>query len=177
MRLRLAGGFTLIEVLVALCVLTIGALGAAAMQLAALKARHQSSLASGAVQLAGSLADSMRANRAAMQTADALNPYLQLRYDAHTDGAPQPPGPTCLSGAPCNALQLAEAEAHQFKQSMHALYPGGRVVVCRDAATELSWACTGAPDAPVVIKVGWRGQHAADALQPRVAVALPGEGA
>jgi type IV pilus assembly protein PilV len=172
MRLRVACGFTLIEVLVALCVLAIGALGAAAMQLAALRARHQSSLASTAVQLAGSLADSMRANRAAMH--DAGNPYLQLRYDAQTDGPPLAAGPPCHAGAPCNALQLAEAEAHQFRQSMYADYPGGRVVVCRDSATDLVWTCSEGLDAPVVIKVGWRGQQADAAMRPRVAIALSG---
>ncbi|WLI90373.1 type IV pilus modification protein PilV [Massilia sp. R2A-15] len=174
MRSRLAGGFTLIEVLVALCVLTIGALGAAAMQLSALRARHQSGLASSAVQLAGSLADSMRANRVAMQAGDALNPYLQLRYDAQTDGPPQPPGALCHAGAPCTALQLAEAEAYHIKDALRTQYPGGRVVVCRDSAAELNWACDGAAGAPVVIKIGWRGQEAGAAAQPRVALALPG---
>jgi type IV pilus assembly protein PilV len=170
MRLRFARGFTLIEVLVALCVLAIGALGAAAMQLAAMRARHQSSLASDAVQLAGSLADSMRANRAAMGA--GANPYL-IRYDAAADGAPLASGPPCHAGAPCDALQLAAAEVHQFKQSLHAHYPGGRVVVCRDGAAELTWACDEAAAAPVMIKIGWRG---AGTERPRVAVALPGAG-
>lgn len=170
MRSSFARGFTLIEVLVALCVLAIGALGAAAMQLAALRARHQSSLASDAVQLAGSLADSMRANRAAM--AAGANPYL-MHYNAATDGAPIASGPPCHAGAPCDALQLAEAEVHQFKQSLRAHYPGGRVVVCRDGAAELNWACDDAATAPVMIKIGWRG---AGADRPRVALALPGAG-
>lgn len=170
MRLRHTGGFTLIEVLVALCVLAIGALGAAAMQLAALRARHQSSLASDAVQLAGSLADSMRANHIAM--AAGANPYF-LSYDAASDGAPIAAGPPCHAGAPCDSSQLAEAEVHRFKQSLHAHYPGARAVVCRDGATELNWSCDGAAAAPIMIKVGW---HGAGIDRPRIAVALPGAG-
>lgn len=170
MRLRHTGGFTLIEVLVALCVLAIGGLGAAAMQLSALRARHQSSLASDAVQLAGSLADSMRANRIAM--AAGPNPYF-LSYDAASEGAPIAAGPPCHAGAPCDAVQLAEAQVHQLKQSLHAHYPGGRVVVCRDAAAELNWACDEAAAAPIMIKIGWR-DTGVD--RPRVAVALPGAG-
>jgi type IV pilus modification protein PilV len=83
-RLRFAGGFTLLEVLVAVFVLAIGILGAAATQLAALRTRHQSSLMSNGVRLASALADSMRANRAPMRAGDAGNPYLQLDYDAAT---------------------------------------------------------------------------------------------
>src|SRR4051812_42239598 len=108
-RLRFAGGFTLPEVLVAVFVLALGVLGAAATQLAALRTRHQSSLMSNGVQLASALADSMRANVESMRAGDTGNPYLQLRYDAASDGIPAP-GPQCLPGAGCSAPQLADAE-------------------------------------------------------------------
>ncbi len=188
MRLRSAGGFTLLEVLVALFVLAVGVLGAAATQLAALRTRHQSSLMSDGVQLASALADSMRANLAPMRAGDGGNPYLQLHYDAASDGAPQPAGPQCLRGAACGAAQLAEAELYQLKHSLHAGFPGGRVVVCRDSQVwdagrgALRWACGGAGQAPIVIKLGWRGKQAdgsdahdrAGEFAPSVAVAMPG---
>ena len=186
-RLRFAGGFTLLEVLVAVFVLAVGVLGAAATQLAALRTRHQSSLMSNGVQLASALADSMRANRAPMRAGDTGNPYLQLHYDAASDGAPAP-GPQCLPGAGCSPLQLADAELYQLKQSLHAAFPGGRVVVCRDsqvwdaARGALRWACGGAHQAPIVIKIGWRGKETdgSDAhdrngeFAPSVAIAMPG---
>lgn len=185
-RVRLAGGFTLLEVLVAVFVLAVGVLGAAATQLAALRTRHQSSLMSNGVQLASSLADSMRANLETMRAADSANPYLQLDYDAAA-GAPQAPALPCFAGAGCSASQLADAELYQLKDALHAGFPGGRVLVCRDsqvwddARGALRWACGGGL-APIVIKLGWRGKDTDGAeardragdFAPSVAIALPG---
>lgn len=175
-RVRFAGGFTLLEVLVAVFVLAVGALGAAATQLTALRTRHQSSLMSSGVQLASSLADSMRANLETMRAADSANPYLQLDYDA-ANGAPRPPGASCFAGAGCSAAQIADADLYQLKHALHAGFPGGRVVVCRDsevwddARGTLRWSC-GAGTAPIVIKLGWR--DGAGDVAPSVAIALPG---
>lgn len=185
---RWNGGFTLVEVLVAVFVLAVGVLGAAATQLAAAHTRHQSRLMSNGVQLASALADSMRANLAVMRAGDLDNPYLQLRYDAARDGAPPATGQQCHQGAACSALQLADAELYQVKQSLFAGFPGGRVLVCRDSVVwdagrgALGWACGGAAQAPIVIKLGWRGKQTdgRDALDgagdfpPSVAIALPG---
>jgi type IV pilus assembly protein PilV len=184
----LSGGFTLLEVLVALFVLAIGVLGAAASQLSALRTRHQSSLMSNGVQLASALADSMRANLEPTRAGDAANPYLQLAYDAVSDGPPQAPGSLCHAGANCGATQLAEAEVHQLKQALYAGFPGGRVVVCRDSQVwdagrgALRWACGGGAQAPIVVKLGWRGKEhdgsaahdRAGEFAPSVAIALPG---
>ncbi|MDB5935593.1 MAG: pilV [Massilia sp.] len=188
LRSRSCGGYSLVEVLVAVFVLAVGIFGAAATQLAALRTRHQSSLMSDGVQLASALADSMRANLEPMRSADAGNPYLQLNYDAATDGPPLSTGAHCLPGAACSAVQLAEAELYRLKQSLHAGFPGGRVMVCRDsqvwdaARAALRWSCGGAPPAPIVIKLGWRGKDndGSDALDgagefaPSVAIAMPG---
>jgi len=192
---RPAGGFTLIEVLVAVLVLAIGILGASAAQLAALRTRHQSRLMSDGVQLASTLADSMRANLAlaGVAAADGANPYLRLQYDAAADGAP-PPAPQCLPGAACSAVQMAEADIDQVRQALHAGFPGGRIVVCRDSAVwdagrgALRWACDdgggggSGSGAPIVIKLGWRGKQAdgrdardsAGQFAPSVALALAG---
>jgi type IV pilus assembly protein PilV len=185
LRLPDAGGFTLVEVLVAMTVLAIGVLGAAAMQLTALRTRHQSSLMSDGVQLASSLADSMRANLDTMRAGDG-NPYLQLHYDAAQDGAPAP-GPECRAGAGCSAFQLADADLYQVKESLRTGFPGGRVVVCHDNqvwdATRgaLRWACGGSSQAPIVIKIGWRARNARGRderdgdgdFAPSVAIAVP----
>ena len=187
-RDRLHGGFTLIEVLVALFVLAVGVLGALATQLAALHTRHQSRLMSNAVQLASTLAEGMRANLDVMRAGDTDNPYLNLRYDASRDGAPPNAGQQCHQGAACSALQLADADLFQLKQSLFHDFPGGRVVVCRDSAVwdgargALGWACGGAAQAPIVIKLGWRAKHTdgsealddAGEFAPSVAIALPG---
>lgn len=179
---RLVVGFTLIEVLVAMLLLVAGILGTAAVQVASLRTRHATALMSGGVQLAGSLAERMRANSAAMQAADAANPYLQLRYDAAAEGAPASAGPMCFGAAACGSAQLAAFDALEIKQALYAGFPQGRVAVCRDAAVSsggagaLVWECAAAANAPVVIKLGWRDRRAeAEALiGPRVALVVAG---
>ena len=63
-----ARGFTLIEALVALVVLSIGLLGVAALQLTSLRSNHGSAMRSQATFLAYDIIDRMRANRAAALT-------------------------------------------------------------------------------------------------------------
>ncbi|HEU4781279.1 MAG TPA: type IV pilus modification protein PilV [Steroidobacteraceae bacterium] len=58
-------GFTLIEALVALVVLSIGLLGVAALQLTSLRSNHGSAMRSQATFLAYDIIDRMRANRTA----------------------------------------------------------------------------------------------------------------
>jgi type IV pilus assembly protein PilV len=154
------GGFTLIEVLVALFVVAVGMLGAAAMQGRAQRARTQSALASGAVQLAQALAERMRANRAAMALADASNPYLQLDYDV-ADGAPAAPPVLCFATG-CDPLQLAEHDLYEVRRAIHDGFPGGRVTVCRGAsAGARGWDCDHTASSPVVIRIGWQADGAA----------------
>jgi type IV pilus assembly protein PilV len=66
--LRHARGFTFVEALVALLVLSIGLLGVAALQLTSLRSNHSSSLRSQATLLAYDMVDRMRANRTAALT-------------------------------------------------------------------------------------------------------------
>jgi type IV pilus assembly protein PilV len=63
-RRHFAAGFTLVEALVALVVLSIGLLGVAALQFTSLKANHGSATRTQAVYLAYDIIDRMRANPA-----------------------------------------------------------------------------------------------------------------
>lgn len=181
MRTRAAHGFTLIEVLVAVLVLAIGIGGAMAVQAAALRTRHLTSLMSGGVQLAASLADRMRANSVQMQAGSA-NAYLQLRYNGDTDGPPAPPGVVCLGAASCSSGELASFDQYEIKSALFSEFPGGRVAVCRDgvvwsgARRSLTWDCSAAPGAPLVIKLGWRDRRADSAapVMPSVALVVAG---
>ena len=152
-----AAGFTIIEVLVAMLVLAFGVIGSSAMQLTALRTRHQSSLLSSALHLGSSMLDTMRANARQMQLSDADNPYLGLDDDALTHAAPAESGPTCF--AQCDSAQMAAFDIAQWKRQLRAIFPGGRFVICRDAqvsdGASTVWACSGGPAAPVVIKLGW----------------------
>lgn len=64
MNLRAARGFSLIEVLIAVLILSIGLLGLAGMQVASLRFNHNAYMRSQATFLAHDVIERMRANRA-----------------------------------------------------------------------------------------------------------------
>jgi type IV pilus assembly protein PilV len=105
-----------------------------------------------------------------MGRADADNPYLQFDFDV-AGGTPAA-GPSCY-GAACDADQLAQFDLMETTQALAARFPGARIVACRDlpvadpASGLLPWACSGAADAPVAIKLGWR-DRPDEALAPKV---------
>jgi len=182
MRTGAACGFSLVEVLVATLVLALGLIGAAAMQLTALRTRQQSMLLSKAVHLASSMADKMRANAGQMRLADHDNPYLNVDYDATLD-APDGQAPECFSTA-CGDAELARFDLDELKRQLRRELPGARLVICRDggawdgAAGAPGWACSGAAGAPVVIKLGWKERPADGApaapIRPGVVFRLSG---
>lgn len=168
LQCRKCGGFTLLEVLAAMFVLAVGALGAAGSQAVSARLRQQAALESEAVALAASLAARMRVNTAQAALSDAANPYLELDYDA-AGGAPSAPPVHCF-GAACDSAQLARFDLHEVEQAVHDAFPGGRILLCRDAAVTsgaLDWTCSGASSAPLVVKIGWR-RPAAAGLAPSV---------
>jgi type IV pilus assembly protein PilV len=185
MRWHSAGGFTLVEVLVAVFLLAVAVVGAAASQAVALQTRHQSGLMSDGVQIAATLAARMRANPAQMALADSANPYLQLNYDALAGSAAAAPAQLCHADANCDSAQMAAFDLYETTQAVFAGFPGGRVLVCRDAAVwdttaaALAWECTPGGGAPIVIKLGWRSPQparpgGAAPFAPAVALVVPG---
>ncbi|WP_226929643.1 type IV pilus modification protein PilV [Janthinobacterium aquaticum] len=169
--ISLSTGSSLVEVLVALVLLTLGLLGASTLHVATLRAQHESTLASRAAQLAAGMAERLRANRAVMTASDVDNPYLGLDHDAG-DNAPLTgggsTGSACFGSASCSAAQLAQFDIDEWREQLHTALPGGRLRICRDlpagdtADDEAGWACSGAAHAPVVIKLGWRERYRAD---------------
>ena len=178
---RSVGGFTLVEVLVALFVLAVGVLGASATQLAAQRTRHQAALLSEAVQLAAAVSSRMRANAVQMALGDGANPYLTLRYDAAAEGAPAAPAVLCYGETNCDPAQLAAFDLYEAKRAVHDRFPRGRIVVCRDgggwdgAAGALTWECAGGAGVAIMVKVGWHGGGDRKAgPAPSVALVVPG---
>ena len=160
---RPSAGFTLLEVLVALFVVALGVAGAAGVQAIAVRAADEAARLADATQLAASLAQRMRANPVVMALPDAANPYLQFDLDAATAGAAPEPASPCFGAAGCSPEQLARFDVHETGAALASRFPRGRMRVCRDAqdpnaAGLLAWSCTGGVEAPVTIKLGWRGR-------------------
>ncbi|MGZ5201150.1 MAG: type IV pilus modification protein PilV [Telluria sp.] len=178
-RARSPAGFTLIEVLVALFVLSVGLLGAAAMQSRARALRAEARLHATATQLAASLAEEMRANRVAMSAPDGANPYLNIDIDSGA-GAPVQPAQSCYGASACTPAELARSDIDDTARALRDAFPRARLVVCRDASpwdaasSTLLWNCDGSSGAPVVIKIGWRGKDGSAGLTPGLALVASG---
>ena len=108
---RICNGFSLIEVLVALVILSIGLLGISALTLNSVKANDSSAMRSQAAILANSILDSMRANKAA---AVAGNYTTGLGTYAMPSGTGT--GTPCSAG--CTSAVLAGLDVYNWKQSL-----------------------------------------------------------
>jgi type IV pilus assembly protein PilV len=111
-------GFSLVEVLVSLAVLSIGLLGLAIMQTLALTAGQGGYLRTQAVILAYDLIDRARANTLA---------YSAGEYDPATFPAGNPP--VDCAAAACSPSDLATYDLIKWKKNVTDLLPNGSVDV------------------------------------------------
>jgi type IV pilus assembly protein PilV len=109
-------GFTLLEVLVAIVILTVGILGMAGLQGTALRSNHNAQLRSQATNLAHDMAERMRANRTTA-LADAAN------YQVAVDTTPTTPSTDCSTGT-CTTEELATYDKYRWWQAVHTLPAG-----------------------------------------------------
>jgi type IV pilus assembly protein PilV len=161
--LRRSSGFSLVEVLVSIVILSFGLLGMVGLQAAALRTNRDARLQSSAIVLAREMAEMMRGNK---DIALALNnPYL-IAQQSHPLFAATPL--YCLSvGSTCaSPTETAQAEVTDWLTRVDAELPGATVAICPDAAPYDTnglpqWACSPSAAAgttitdPIVIKIGW----------------------
>jgi len=105
-----SGGFSLLEVLIALVILSVGLLGIAAMLSTTVKSNDSAYMRSQATSLAYNVIDRMRANQNAAQNGD---------YDIAI-GTAAPGSSTICNGAlaNCSATTLADFDLTQWKQAL-----------------------------------------------------------
>jgi type IV pilus assembly protein PilV len=111
-------GFSLIEVLIALVILSVGALGIAAMTAVSLKNKNSAYGRAQASDLAYTILDRMRANRATA---------IQHGYDIALGADPdKPPSDGCIGiAADCSPAQIADLDLTQWKYSLAGVLPSG----------------------------------------------------
>jgi type IV pilus assembly protein PilV len=137
-------GFTLVEVLVALLVLSIGLLGIGKLVLYSARSNDSAYLRSQATALGYSILDAMRANR---QTA------LNVGYDINPASSAVDPGVPCNSGAPCTANTLAQYDLFQWKTRLQtALGPTGDGII---QTVSVPNPVTGTTNVTATITVQW----------------------
>ncbi|UVH60090.1 type IV pilus modification protein PilV [Variovorax paradoxus] len=114
-------GFSMIEAMVAVLVLSFGLLALAGFQLRVLADSAGASSKNIAVQLAGDMADRIRANLIAGAASDS--PYV-ANWSTASVTAPEPP---CTgASATCSAAQLAANDLWNWKRTVAAALPGGQ---------------------------------------------------
>jgi len=158
-----SAGFSLVEILISIIVLSFGLLGMVGLQAAALQANRDSRIQSSAVRLARELGELMRNNKdVGIATATANNPYL-VDYDnsTSTPATISPATTNCFTGncAASTTIELAEFEVQDWLTRLNTDLPGAKVKVCFDstpfdASGIPQWACSGTGGV-AIIKIGW----------------------
>jgi type IV pilus assembly protein PilV len=126
-RMNKHRGFSLIEVLIALIIMSVGMLGIAGLYVQSLQAGRTSMFRHQAVALAGDVADRIRANPTAR--------------DAYTDPAGADNG--CVAtGVDCSADEMAFHDTFLWKQQAGNTLPGGGVTVSYEDVTPPRYTIT-----------------------------------
>jgi len=158
---RAQRGFTLLEVLIAVVVLSIGLLGIATLQMTGVKQTHNSQLRASAAALAQEMADRMRANPSAAENGD---------YNVGAPGAPHAGMPTTLDEDcetnECTAPEMTTWDLVQWNDpndvfpgaGLDDALPGGVGMVCIDSTPNdgdaSNWQCDYAGNV-YAVKVQW----------------------
>jgi type IV pilus assembly protein PilV len=152
---RRARGFSLVEVLVALLVISVGLLGVARVQALALSSTGAARTGSMVAFAASSLAATMSADRAywATRMADlavSVN-VTSATFNASDASLQMPPSGACSASSPCTAIgQLAAQDLHDWAASLQTLLPANTT----PAATVKCRITTGNP-VTCAINITW----------------------
>ncbi|HFE32669.1 MAG TPA: type IV pilus modification protein PilV [Gammaproteobacteria bacterium] len=118
-------GFTLLEILIALIILSIGLLGLAGLQANSLKNNNSAYQRTQASLLANEMLDRIRANRQGLETG---------AYDAIDSTSTSDPG--CITSG-CSNMQMAQYDAHDWSDRLANLLPSGQGTVSGGGANSV----------------------------------------
>ena len=142
-------GFTLIEVLVALIVISIGLLGIAKMQALAMASTGTARMRSVAALEAASMASMMHANRAYWSAITANTTVTvtasSSSFTTTDTTVVTPAGGVCTSAAPCTAVaQMAYYDLSQWATALNQTMPSNATatLTCIVATTTAPVICT-----------------------------------
>ena len=163
-------GFSLLEVLIAFIILSLGLLGAVGMQAAAMQSNKETRNQTVATALARELADKMRGNHAiAIKTATADNPYLKAETILTGTATFTAPAENCFSTACSTPTAVATWDMADWQNRLQNALPDPKFVICFDTSPfdadgKTQWACSNDGDISV-LKLAWTNNDTKGKLQ------------
>lgn len=164
------GGFSLVEVMIAVVILVLGLLGILAVIINSLKLSSSSNYRSVAAIQANAIADTLRANPATLASAGTAASFSSPTAAQQLN---------CLKAAGCLRDDYVNNQLWLWQAQLASSLPGGAGVICRDSApvshsptqqangTIASWQCDGTGQ--FVVKICWN--------EARIAASSPSVGA
>jgi type IV pilus assembly protein PilV len=141
-------GFTMMEVLVAIVIITVGLLGIAGLQALSLRSTAGAGLRTIATQLAYDMTDRMRSNAEGVGVG---------AYDVNANPASVS---SCYTSG-CSFQQVAQQDLQTWLTRVQTLLPDGQAIICRDGSdpeggTSASPGCDNDPKSPYYVKIFWK---------------------
>ena len=128
-------GFTLVEILITVLILSIGLLGLAGLQVSSMKNNHSAYLRTQATLMAYDIIDRMRANPNAVTAGqyEAKGAYtVTTSSTPYTVSAPTKTD-SCLTTGGCTTQQMANTDINRWRVDLATHLPGGQGVICVDS--------------------------------------------
>ena len=118
-------GVSLIEVLMAVLIFSVGLVGLAGLLVMATRSNHAAYLRTQVTFLAGNMADRMRANPAGVWS----GAYDAASYSAISGST------TCDKGTACNAASVATRDQQEWSRMLATLLPGADAAIACDRSS------------------------------------------
>ena len=131
LNMRADSGASLLEVLIAIVIMSFGLLALAGMTTAGLQYSKMAQFQTIGVQLALDISDRMRANSEGFK----LNSYNKTTVYSSSVAAIEVPA--CAVATACTSAEIASIDLAQWRNSLRQSMPGGDAFVQRDTANPL----------------------------------------
>ncbi len=149
--MRAQRGFSMVEILVTMVILSVGLLGMAHLETLSAALNQSSYLKTQASMLAEDMIARMRSNRVAVEK----KAYDKLPDPARVSG--------CLTTTGCSPEEMAQNDAFEWRLTLAGALPSGQGTVCidstpEDGASAAAPACDGLGDLQAV-KIWWQDER------------------
>jgi type IV pilus assembly protein PilV len=157
-RARSASGFTMLEVLISIVVISFGLLGIAGLQAFALKNNQ----GAGQRMITTMLANDM------IERVWSSNKNDRVLYNAPSLASYQTPVASCLTVSGCSTTELVANDLNEWQLRIAASLPSGQGIICQDSSPDdgnnaANPVCDFAVGAPYVVKIWWLDDRSATA--------------